>query len=306
MSSRSAAINSILSVVGPPTSVLPEELVERILARLGFSDRPDPTPESLRAIYASWCRKVPFDNVRKLIHVRTGDSGPLPGNTATDFFSVWLQHGTGGTCWAGSDALHALLATLGFDVLRGIATMLVAPELPPNHGCTMVKFGDERFLVDSGMLHGAPLLLDRGRETGITHRAWGLQCSRKNGRWHINWRPLHKVDGFECRLEWFGAGEDEYRDYHDQTRGWSPFNYEVTARVNRGDEVKGLAFGNAVTLRADGSVSTTPVAHDERVRVLVEDIGLSEEIASRLPEDIATPPPPWSQSAQREPKIEKR
>jgi len=42
---------------------------------------------------------VPFDNVRKLIHVKSGKAGPLPGGTAEDFFTAWLRHGTGGTCW---------------------------------------------------------------------------------------------------------------------------------------------------------------------------------------------------------------
>jgi N-hydroxyarylamine O-acetyltransferase len=69
--------------------------------KLGLSAHPAPTFGGLQTLYAAWCRKVPFDNVRKLIHLRRQDSSPLPGNNVGDFFEAWLRHGTGGTCWAG-------------------------------------------------------------------------------------------------------------------------------------------------------------------------------------------------------------
>jgi N-hydroxyarylamine O-acetyltransferase len=66
-----------------------------------------------------------------------------------------------------------------------------------------------------------------------------------------------------------------------------------------GDEVKGLAFGQAVTLKADGSVTCVPVTDDERRHILVKDLGMSEEIAAALPDDVPTPPPPGSNTAAR-------
>ncbi|MGZ8687562.1 MAG: arylamine N-acetyltransferase, partial [Gaiellaceae bacterium] len=95
--------------------------VVAVLDRLG-TDRPAPGLAGLRSVYAAWCRAVPFDNALKLIHVAERRSGPLPGSTADDFFDVWLEHGAGGTCWAGNNALHDLLEALGFDVARAIAT----------------------------------------------------------------------------------------------------------------------------------------------------------------------------------------
>ena len=277
---------------------LPPQLLERVLGGLGFAEVPEPIFENLRAIYAAWCQRVPFDNVRKLIHVRAGNSGPLPGSTAEDFLEAWLKHGTGGTCWAGASTFHALLASLGFEVARGVGTMLVAPDLPPNHGSVRVTLGEARYLVDCSILHGEPLRLEEDAETRIEHPAWGVRCSMRDGRWHVWWRPLQKPDGFECRLERFGATRREFQNFHDQTRGWSPFNYEVTARINRGARVVGLAFGKAVSLEADKSFRERIVTHAERVRLLIEDICLSEEIVNQLPEDIGTPPPPDSRTAQ--------
>lgn len=85
-------------------NALPEELIEAVLAKLILSHRPAPTLEGLKTLYSAWCRRVPFDNIRKLIHLRNADPGPLPGDAAKDFFDHWLRFGSGGTCWAGDVA----------------------------------------------------------------------------------------------------------------------------------------------------------------------------------------------------------
>ena len=272
--------------------------MERVLERLDFTAHPEPTLDGLWALYSTWGHRVPFDNVRKLIHVRAGKAGALPGGDAQEFFEAWLRYGTGGTCWAVAGALHALLRSLGFDAMRGVATMLAAPNIPPNHGTVQVTLDGARYLVDGAILSGEPLLLNEAAQTKIDHPAWGVQCALRDGLWHIAWRPLHKVDGFECRIESFGASAAEYGERYESTRGWSPFNYQLSARLNHGDEVVGLGFGHAVTLHADGRVTQLEIDHDERMRRLVETLGMSEEIVRQLPEDVPTPPPPGSQTAQ--------
>jgi N-hydroxyarylamine O-acetyltransferase len=253
---------------------------------------PELTLEGLREVYGAWCQHVPFDNVRKLIHIRSGDGHPLPGSNPEDFLRAWLKYGTGGTCWSGAGALHALLRSLGFDATRGIGTMIAAPDLPPNHGSVLVTFDTDPYLVDSSILHGEPLALQTDAETRIEHSAWGVCATRKEGLWHVWWRPLHKVDGFECRFEHFNGTAGEFEARHEQTRGWSPFNFELSARLNRNDEVIGVAFGKAVSIHRDGSVTQTPITHPQRRQLLIEQLGISEEIVRLLPEDIPTPHPP--------------
>jgi arylamine N-acetyltransferase len=274
-----------------PEPILTPDFVEKILARLGLQRRPERTLAGLREFYAAWCANVPFDNVRKLIHVRARRKGPLPSFTPEDFFDGFLKYGTGGTCWAGAGAMHALVRSLGFDAERGIGTMLHAPNAVPNHGTVLVRFGADRYLVDSSMIFGEPLRLEDEMETGVEHPAWGVRCSRKQRQWHIAWRPLHKTDGFECRIERFGASWAEFQTLHDATRGWSPFNFEVSARRNRHGEVMGVGFGEAVKLRQDGGVDRSPASYQERARILIEEVGLSEEIVAQLPEDVPTPRP---------------
>jgi hypothetical protein len=108
---------------------------------------------------------------------------------------------------------------------------------------------------------------------------------------------LHKVDGLECRLEAFGLSGGDYQERYEQTRGWSPFNFELYARLNKNDRVIGIAFGKAIVLPSDGSAQSRPISGAERQQLLIEEIGLSEEIVSQLPADQPTPPPPGSKSA---------
>ena len=269
--------------------------MEQVLAKLGAPAlRADES--GLRAIYAAWCRCVPFDNVRKLIHVRSGNASVLPGDDPDDFFAAWLAHGAGGTCWAGNGALHALLEALGFEASRGIATMLAAPNVPPNHGTVRVTLPSGPFLVDASILHGEPLPL-ADQATAIDHPTYGVRCTPEGDRWRIRWRPLHMPDGMDCRIERFGAGADEFRALHEATRGWSPFNFQLSARLVRGDEVVGIGFGARGEIRADGRMESGRLDARERTRYLVDVLGMSEAIAAKLPEDVPTPPPPGSRSA---------
>ncbi len=280
---------------------LPIELQERVLEKLGFSQAPPADLGGLEQIYAAWCFKVPFDNVRKLIDLAKDEPGPLPGSTACDFFeNGWLKHGAGGTCWAGNGALHALLESLGFSASRGVATMLVAPDLPPNHGTVVVHLNEEDYIVDASIMHLAPIPLKDTIDGGSTTNARPFisALSRRNEKWHINWRPLHRPDGIECRIEYTPASHDEYLDRYERTRQWSPFNYELTARLMQSDRAIGIALNAWVELHCDGEHTRNEIlSQQERIRFLVDGLGYSEEIALQIPRDRPTPPPPWSHAA---------
>ena len=281
------------------SSELSPQLLERVVAALGFSRAPGLDMAGLRAVYAAWCRNVPFDNLRKRIHLAQGAAGALPGSTAGDFFDAWLKHRTGGTCWAGNGALCELLAALGFKCGRGIATMRADLDIPPNHGTVIVDLDGRRYLVDASILHFEPLALDEHEPSAVRHAAWGVRCENRQGHWYIRWRPLNAPAGIDCRIERLAATAEEFRERYEQTRGWSPFNYELTARLIRGESVLGLALGQRVELDATGEVQQRALSSDERRDVLIDELGFSEEIVAQLPPDTATPPPPGSRAAQR-------
>ncbi|MBX9696362.1 MAG: arylamine N-acetyltransferase [Cyanobacteria bacterium] len=279
--------------------ILAEELVEQVLMKLGLACRPAVDLSGLSRVYDAWCRSVPFDNLRKLIHVNENNPSVLPGDTAVDFFQSWLRHSTGGTCWSGNGALHALLTSLGFVASRGIATMLVAPDLPPNHGTVLVKMDDTLYVVDASILHERPLRLDLSNPAETALHLFPLKVTNSDDKWHIWWQPLHLLDGIQCRLDSYPTTHADFQRRYEMSREWSPFNYQLTARKIRGEKTVGIGFGKWVELSSTGSPSIQIIGEEARSRYLIENLGYSEEIVSRLPADRSTPPPPWSETAKK-------
>jgi hypothetical protein len=273
---------------------LPTDLTERVLDRLGFSVQPPPTLQGARALYGVWCQMVPFDNIRKLVSLREHGDAALPGDEPRDFFEAWLRYGTGGTCWAGNGALYALLAALGMAPSRVVATMLVIPFARPNHGSVCVAFEGRRYLLDASILHGEPLELVASGSGAIEHPAWGVSVQLEEGRWIVRWRPLHMEAPIACRIEEFGVGAPIFSEMHEKTRRWSPFNYQLYARLNRGEAVIGTALGRRVEIDAVGTVQASVFVAGDRHRFLIEELGIAPEIVYALPADTPTPPPPVS------------
>ena len=260
-----------------------------VLARLGV-ERPSLDLEGLRSVYATWCRSVPFDNTRKLIHLSEGLDGPLPGSTAEDFFDAWLRLGTGGTCWAGNGALHDLLDALGFEVDRGIATMLVRRDAPtPNHGTVIVTVHGKRYVADASILTGEPLAL---LEPGDPPAAGPLpRLEWVDGKPAVIWRIIRAPEGFPCRIDRIGADAEAFDELHRRTRAWSPFNYMLTFRVVRGETTVGIEAGQRFVLR-DPTLEAEPIEGEERARYLADELGIDPEIAARVPPDRPVPPRP--------------
>jgi N-hydroxyarylamine O-acetyltransferase len=265
------------------------ELVEPVLARLGI-ERPGTDLDGLTSVYGAWCRSVPFENTRKMIHVLEGLEGPLPGSTAEDFFDGWLRLGTGGTCWAGNGALHDLLEALGFEVDRGIATMLLRRDVAgPNHGTVIVTVGDRRYVTDASILSGEPLVLLESGDSPVPGPLPRLDWV--DGSPAVIWRILRAPDGFPCRIDRIGAEAEEFDELHRRTREWSPFNYMLTARLMSGATTIGIEAGQRFVLR-EPDLEAEPIEGEDRARYLADGLGIAPEIAFRVPADRPVPPPP--------------
>lgn len=271
-------------------AVMRNDLVDAVLARLGV-ERPSCDLAGLRSVYAAWCGAVPFDNTLKLIHSAEALPGPLPGSTADAFFDAWLEHRTGGTCWAGNGALHELLSELGFHVERALATMLSSPDARAvNHGSVFVTIDGVRWIADASILSGDPIPVVKPERDGASQALPRLE-------WHgdqpaVIWRALSAPDGFPCVIRRIGAEWGEWDRLHQATAAWSPFNYQLTTRLMRGGETIGVAKGQRFVFRTDGSLDASPVEGEERTRFLVEELGISESIAARVPRDRAVPSRP--------------
>ncbi len=265
-------------------------MVERVLEKLGLADVPDPDLAGLGSLYCRWCRAVPFDNVRKRIALVENRPGPLPGDDPTDFFDAWLVHGTGGTCWAGNGALHALLRGVGFDARRGIGTMLhtADPDLPPNHGTVTVDLDGRRYLVDASLLHDRPLELIPGVDTRVEHGAWGVEARWVGGELTLRWHPLRR-EVLDCRVKTLDSAHGEFGRRHEMARTRSGFNFQLTARTLRGDDVQAVVMGDWMVRTSSGEQRRAPLQGHDRMEFITGVLGLSEEIAQRLPPDDPVP-----------------
>lgn len=266
-------------------------LVDDVLRRLNL-ERPRCDLAGLTSVYAAWCQAVPFDNAQKLLHVTAGRAGPLPGSRPDDFFAAWLEAGTGGTCWAGNGALQALLVELGFAAERALGTMLVSPDTPPNHGSVAVRLPEGQFLVDASILSGAPLRLPAPDEPAPPASGPLPRVERIDGRWHVRWRTVRDPQGFLCRLERVGLDAAEWDQRHQRTAGWSPFNYALSVRLNRGPVAIGWGQGQRFCFDGAGALSAEPRDRAGRDRFLIDELGFPAALVARLPEDRETPPPP--------------
>jgi N-hydroxyarylamine O-acetyltransferase len=265
------------------------DAVAAVLGRLGV-ESPSPDLEGLQAVYAAWCRGVSFDNVLKMIHVAEARPGPLPGFTAESFFEAWLACGAGGTCWAGNGALHGFLEALGFDAQRAIATMMPSHSPAPNHGSVVVSLEGERWITDASILTSEPLRIPAPGEPAGTGPLPRLEWL--DGKPAVIWRTLRVPEGFPCRIERIGADTVEWDALHRQSGVWSPFNFELSARVMRGSSTIGVSPGQRFAIDANGSICASPQDHAARRRFLVDELGITEDTARRLPDDRPVPPRP--------------
>ena len=255
-------------------------MIEQVLARLGFRQSPPLDRSGLNALYRAWCLHVPFDNLRKRLHMLAADPAPLPGGTADDFFENWLAHGTGGTCWPTSNALFTLLVAVGFEARRATAAML--PDLAggnANHGSVIVRVDGDDFLVDSSMLLESVLALRTDEETAVEVPPLRGRATPEGGRWRFGFTTGRGVPDFPCALLDDDVTLDVYLDRYEWSREVSPFNEWFSSRRNHSHGVVTVTARETVVFDRQALLGIEPTP-DFGVGLIGQ--GYSEEMVSRV------------------------
>jgi N-hydroxyarylamine O-acetyltransferase len=281
--------------VTTPGSTLPGVLspatTEAVLERLGFSDAPALDLEGLDAVYDAWSRHVPFDNVVKRIHLASGDPAPFPNGEPEAFFASFLHHGAGGTCWPSSGGLHALLEALGFDARRGSGAMRDDLSGPiHSHGTVLVRLEGETYWVDSSMLTGRVFAVRPGEATTLDDPLHAIRVEPVEESWRVWWTHPFLPEMLGCLLLDDDVTAEHYLARYEWSRTMSPFNLSLHTTRNTHDSRVTIAFDHRFDRTTDGV--TTRVLGDERDRVLIEELGYSEEIVAALPADDPDPRAP--------------
>ncbi len=270
-----------------PTLAL--DLVERVLEKLGLRGRPSPDLAGLNAVLAAVCGGIPFDNIRKRIWFERIRKGPLPGGEPTDFFESWLAHGAAGTCWPINGALHALLASLGFPVRRGAGGMMVTPEEDTNHGTVLVALEGVDYLADLNLGSFKALPLVSGKPDSTGEGIHDIRAVPFEDRFEVIWYTGHSRKrplSFRIQPEHDGASHAFFLSRYERTKQVSPFNQALYITRHFPNSILTLGRMKKFVVSADGSITATEIDADERTRILVEELGISEELARKLPDDV--------------------
>jgi arylamine N-acetyltransferase len=265
--------------------VLANATVESVLDRLGFTTTPSADRRGLAAIYVAWCRNIPFDNLVKRADL-AARTAPFRNDEPEAFFALYLEHGTGGTCWPSSRALGALLRAVGFDLTLGSAAM--ADEVfgvQHTHGTVLVNIAGERWWVDSSMLTDEPVPLRQGVSTALAHPLRPVRIDPVDDRWRVHWKPANGGPTMGCLLLDDDVNEDHYSERYEWSRGPSPFNGAVHATTNRSDRALTIRADRYTVLDAGGAHHSEQLDLDARAALLVDEFGYSEEVVAALPPD---------------------
>jgi N-hydroxyarylamine O-acetyltransferase len=266
------------TIYGASDVFLSNDLLNRVKNALELPEIIPADTAGLRLLYAAWCEKVPFDNIRKMISLRSGTCVPLAGLDAEDFFENWLENGSGGTCWPSSNALYVLLRLLGFDARRVAASMFDIGII--NHGTIKVNLDGHDWMLDTSMLTNEPLPLNGGVYIGNPPVGVEVEPLTDTYMVWIDFVPLPKF--VPCRLHIDPVDTPFYHErYEIFSREQSPFNQRLYMRTS-GSPGPSVLYGNTKFSRtADGAVVIREFTPDQLCAYLTDEAGISPALVER-------------------------
>lgn len=254
------------------------EKTSAVLERIGLTTAPAIDLEGLSVVYRAWCLGVPFDNAAKLIALKTGKPGNLPGIDANEFFANFLEHGIGGTCWPSSNALFSILIDLGFNARRAAGSMRDTGIV--SHGSTKVRLDGSDWLVDSSMLTMKPLPLGEDLYI-VSDGLWSAEVEFVDDTHVIWWDSIPAPEYIPCRLLMDDVPHEFYVERFEASRERSPFNERIYVRRNAAESILVIA-GNRRFFKTSSGVDATLLTKPALEESLRSEAGFSGNVIDRL------------------------
>ncbi len=91
---------------------------------------------------------------------------------------------------------------------------------------------------------------------------------------------------FRTELQYDPVDRAFFRSGYEQSFTLSPFNDALYTCGRFPESIITVARMNKIVVDADGTLTTTEVTNLERRRILVEELGFSEQIVEALPPDV--------------------
>jgi arylamine N-acetyltransferase len=260
-----------------PGTPLDTRLRDAYLARLGWSEVPPPTLDTLIALHRAHVELVPYETVWIAFGDRRGidlveSAGHLVDGT-----------GAGGYCYHLNGALSLLLEWLGFDVHRHLGGVQPNPsggaDAPAagangNHLALTVSGVDgDSWIVDAGLGDAVyePIRLAAGpvRQHPFTFHL--RPSDAEPGGWRLDHRPGGSFQGFDYRPGPVDA--DEFAERHEflSTSPASGFVRVVTAQRRDAAGVD-VIRGRVLTRIGAGPDSTREIGSEREWREALGDV----------------------------------
>lgn len=249
--------------------------VDQVVERLGFAERPGTDLDGLHAVYSAWSRRVPFDNLRKLVALHF-NLPEIPGIHPDDFFAAWQLTGAGSTCWGSNNAIHALLVGLGFEAKLHAASMF---DSDINHGTTIVTIDGERWMVDTSLHGDIPVSL-RSEPTAVEHAGFVTSVRPDGDQWIFECQTPDPNFRIPCRIH----DEMDHAftlEANEKSRAWSPFNSGIMVGINDATGVWMLKDNKLARIEAEGT-TTTELQDSEVDEWMIETSGHSPQLVAEV------------------------
>jgi arylamine N-acetyltransferase len=250
---------------------LSKDLVNRVLDRMDLEVPVEINLESLQRLYAAWCMHMPFDNIRKMITLHSGENRPLPGLDAADYFESWLANSCGATCWPMANAFYELLISLGYEASRVAGYMRDMGVL--NHGSVKVSIDNRDWLADASLLFN--IILPIGQGTFIQNDPVfpvELEPDKKSELVWMFTPPNEQY--FYCRINSDPVAFSLFDERYEASRATSIFNQRLYARKNFPGKLV-LIWGNAMFTKTIQGIEHRELSRDELCEALHHEIGIS-------------------------------
>jgi N-hydroxyarylamine O-acetyltransferase len=272
--------------------VLTEQLLERVLIKLGLTERPGLDLIGLNTLCAAFSGNVSNDNIQKRIWFAGAQTTPVTGGDPNEFFENWLVHGTGGTCFPINNALYTLAHSIGFDARRIAGSNIVEGfDTDANHGSVLINLEGIDYLVDAQFAAFKALRLMPGQAASTGEGIHDIKAVPVEDGFHVFWYAGHNREQpipFQPTREYDPVDHAFFLTLYERSRSnsRSPFNESLYISRHFSDSILTLGRMNKIAVASDNTVTTTELTDEERRRVLVEDFGISEETADALPPDV--------------------
>lgn len=273
--------------------ILSSDLVERVLTKLGFSDYPSVDLEGLNNLYAAVSGSIPNDNIQKRIWFAGDQKGPVTGGEPVEFFENWLRHGTAGTCFPNNGGFCSLLLTIGYDARRTAGSICMGgDDEQANHGSVLVQLDGVDYLVDAQLSSFRALSLMPGEPASTGEGIHDLHAKPIDRAFEISFCPGPQRDQplvFRTDPNYDPVDHHFFLDKYELSvapeRQRSPFNDALFISRHFPDSILIVGRMNKFTIAADDTVTKAELSDEERKKVLIEELGISEEVAYDLPPD---------------------